>query len=59
MFDIVPGNPDQSILVCRMASEEPEIRMPELGSVIAHEAGLEVVRDWIAAMEPVDCAPTP
>ena len=28
---IVPGQPDASILVFRMESTEPEIRMPELG----------------------------
>lgn len=48
-FGIVPGDPDASITVYRMASTDPGSMMPELGRVLAHEEGVELIRDWIAA----------
>ena len=50
MFDIVPGDPEGSILVYRMASDEPGVAMPELGKGTVHEEGVEVVERWIAGM---------
>lgn len=50
-YDIVPGDPDASILVYRMESEEPEIMMPELGRKTAHQEGVQLVRDWIKSMK--------
>ena len=55
-FDIVPGQPEQSILVFRLASVDPAIRMPELGRNLVHAEGLAFIREWIAAM-PGSCAP--
>lgn len=49
LFDIVPGRPQDSILVYRMASLDPGAMMPELGRGTVHEEGVAVVRDWIAA----------
>jgi uncharacterized repeat protein (TIGR03806 family) len=54
-YDIVPGQPDQSILVFRISSTEPDIRMPELGRNMVHEEGVALVREWITAMSG-DCA---
>jgi uncharacterized repeat protein (TIGR03806 family) len=54
-YDIVPGLPDQSILIFRMQSTEPEIRMPELGRNLVHEEGVALIREWITAM-PGACA---
>lgn len=51
-FDIVPGKPDQSILIHRMASREPGVMMPELARSVPHEEGLAVVRAYIASMQP-------
>ncbi|MFN4025721.1 MAG: SO2930 family diheme c-type cytochrome [Hyphomonas sp.] len=48
---IVPGDPDASILVYRMASTEPGVAMPELGRSVDDPDGLALIRDWIAAME--------
>lgn len=56
-YGIVPGAPDQSILVFRLASTQPQIRMPELGRNLVHEEGLALIRAWIAAMPPDDCVP--
>ena len=50
-YDIVPGQPDQSILVYRMASSDPGEMMPELGRSIAHDEGVALMREWIAAMD--------
>ena len=50
-FDIVPGQPDKSILVYRIASTDAGIMMPELGKRLVHEEGLALVRQWIAAMK--------
>lgn len=49
-FAIVPGKPDQSILLYRMASTEGGVAMPELGRETRDPAGETVVRAWIAGM---------
>ncbi|MCW5922189.1 MAG: hypothetical protein KIS77_07600 [Saprospiraceae bacterium] len=50
-FGIVPGKPAESILVYRMESNDPGIRMPELGRQLAHKEGLELVKAWIKEMK--------
>ena len=50
-FDILPGDPEASILVYRMASDEPGVAMPELGKATVHEDGVALVERWIAQME--------
>jgi len=50
MVSIDPGHPDRSILAYRMESTEPGVMMPELGRTQPDEAGLALVRDWIAAI---------
>jgi uncharacterized repeat protein (TIGR03806 family) len=52
LYDIVPGQPDASILMLRIESTDAEIMMPELGKRLIHEEGVALVREWIAAMEP-------
>lgn len=49
-FDVVPGDPDHSILYRRMASLEGGVAMPEVGRSIRDGAGEAAVRAWIAAM---------
>jgi hypothetical protein len=49
-YDIVPGKPDQSILVYRIASTDAGVMMPELGKRLVHEEGLRLIREWITAM---------
>lgn len=59
-FDIVPGQPDKSILVFRIASTDGGIMMPELGKRMVHTEGVELVREWIAAMpQQGDSPPVP
>ena len=50
-FGIVPGAPDQSILVHRLASAEPGVAMPELGKSVVDPDGVAVVRRWILEMK--------
>ena len=54
-YDIVAGDPEASIMVYRMASTDPEIKMPELPTVTSDKAGTELIRDWIAAMPADTC----
>ncbi len=49
--DLVPGHPDTSIIVYRMASTDPGVLMPELGRSVVHEEGLALVRDYISKMQ--------
>jgi len=50
-YGIVPGDPDHSIMVYRMASTDPEIKMPELPNLLPDADGLALIRAWIAGME--------
>lgn len=52
LYDIDPGNPDKSIMLFRMDSEDPGIMMPELGRKIIHKEGVELIRQWIASLKP-------
>jgi uncharacterized repeat protein (TIGR03806 family) len=51
LFDVVPGHPEQSILVHRIASTEPGVAMPELGRTLVHEEAVAVIRTWIGEMK--------
>lgn len=50
LLDIVPGKPDESILLYRMLSDEPGVMMPEMGRDTTHREGVDLIRQWIAAM---------
>lgn len=50
-FGIVPGKPAESILLFRMESDDPGIRMPELGRQLAHREGLALIEAWIKNMK--------
>jgi uncharacterized repeat protein (TIGR03806 family) len=50
-YSIVPGNPDQSILIHRITSLEPGEMMPELGRKMQHEEGVKLIREWISKMK--------
>jgi parallel beta-helix repeat protein len=49
-YDIVPGQPDKSILIRRMRSERPANKMPELGRNLVHEEGVQLIEAWIKEM---------
>ncbi|QTN39344.1 hypothetical protein HZ996_09400 [Cryomorphaceae bacterium] len=51
LYDIVPGAPQESILLYRMESLDPGVMMPELGRSSVHREGVELIRAWIEEME--------
>lgn len=53
-YGIVPGKPDASILVFRMETNDPAMRMPETGRSVVHQAGVGLIRAWIAGL-PGEC----
>jgi len=55
IYDVVPGDPDRSVLHCRVASDDPTIQMPPLGRRLVHDEGVALLRAWIAGMEPGSC----
>ncbi len=55
LFDIVPGNPDESVLVFRMASTDPEIKMPEIPTRRSDARGVALISEWIASLPADDC----
>jgi len=54
-FSIKPGYPEDSIMVHRMKSSEPDIKMPELPLKTVDTFGVKVVSEWIEQMEPKGC----
>lgn len=54
-YDVVPGDPDHSIMICRMNSTQGKDQMPPLGRRIVHAEGIALIREWIAQM-PGACA---
>ncbi|EOZ96896.1 hypothetical protein A33Q_2206 [Indibacter alkaliphilus LW1] len=49
-FGIYPGKADESIITFRMGTNQVGAAMPELGRVTVHEEGLQLIKDWINAM---------
>jgi uncharacterized repeat protein (TIGR03806 family) len=50
-YNIVPGQPDESILVFRLEATRPDIRMPEILRQTVHTESAALVREWIAGLE--------
>lgn len=50
LYDIVPGKPDESILVYRLDSTDPGIMMPELPRRMVDEEGVALIREWIEGL---------
>lgn len=49
-FDIVPGQPDQSILTYRISSTQAGVVMPEFGRGRVDHDGVALVKEWIGGM---------
>jgi len=56
-YDLVPGHPEQSILLARMTSTRPKEMMPQIGRSTVHQEGVALIHDWIQSL-PSD-APCP
>ncbi|WP_259014007.1 SO2930 family diheme c-type cytochrome [Emticicia fluvialis] len=50
-FDIVPGKPEESILLYRIESTDPGEMMPEVGRKTNHKEGIELIKEWIKQMK--------
>ena len=46
-----PGDAEKSITVYRMNSNEPDVRMPEIGRTLIHDEGVALVREWINSLQ--------
>lgn len=50
LYDIVPGKPDESILMYRLETDRVGEMMPEIGRSLVDREGTELIRQWIEAM---------
>ncbi len=54
-YSIIPGNPQESIMIYRMSSNQPDVAMPELARSVIHEEGIQLISDWIQSLPPAGC----
>ena len=58
-YDLVPGDAEESILVCRISAVSPPApaadMMPPLGRTIEDKEGVALVSEWIDSMAPSMC----
>ncbi len=50
-YGIVPGHPEESIFIYRVGSNDPAIRMPEIGRSMVHEEGLALLTQYIKELQ--------
>ena len=58
-YDIVPGDPDTSILYFRTDTEQVGAMMPLIGRSLTHQRGAELLHAWIAALPANPCVAPP
>jgi parallel beta-helix repeat protein len=59
-YDIVPGKPEESIVLYRLESTEPGVMMPELPRRLVPDEAVSLIREWIGQMKaPIKQASTP
>ena len=51
-YDIVPGKPDESILMYRLETEQPGARMPSLARNLIHAESNALIQEWIVSLTP-------
>lgn len=54
---IRPGEPENSVLLARMKSEDLAWRMPYVGSEVVDEMGVQLIEDWIRSLQSCDSLP--
>jgi uncharacterized repeat protein (TIGR03806 family) len=54
-YDIVPSDPDDSILIYRLAITAPKAMMPQIGRATVHTEGLALLRDWVSSLPAQSC----
>ena len=52
VYDLVPGKPEESILLARMESTRPKEMMPQIGRSVIHDEGIALIREWIRSLSP-------
>jgi len=52
---LTPHAPQQSVLLARMQTLEDRTRMPQIGTYQLDSAGVKLIGDWIAEMQPNSC----
>jgi uncharacterized repeat protein (TIGR03806 family) len=50
IYDLVPGKPDESILVARMISTRPKEMMPQIGRSVVHQEGVALISEWVRSL---------
>lgn len=55
LWDVVPGDPDRSIVVYRMRSTEPQIKMPQLPTMTSDAMGTGLISAWISSLQLPPC----
>jgi uncharacterized repeat protein (TIGR03806 family) len=50
-YDVVPGHPEQSILIYRVTQTVPSLAMPELGRSLEHVEGVALLSDWVTQLQ--------
>jgi uncharacterized repeat protein (TIGR03806 family) len=55
-FDVVPGDPDASVLSYRMSVTDPGVAMPQIGRDVVDTEGLALVRQWITTLPKAPCS---
>ena len=55
LFDVVPGHPEQSVMIYRMKSSDPKAKMPQLPLTTVDEFGVRLLSDWIASLAGGPC----
>lgn len=54
-YDVVPGKPEESIMIFRMKSTDPEIKMPEIPNLVPDQAGIALISEWITSLQLPPC----
>ena len=55
MYDIVWGHPEESIMISRMSSTEPETKMPQIPTITSDANGTKLITDWIKSVPEQPC----
>ena len=50
LYDIVPGEPDASVIPYRVESTSPAAAMPQIGRSVVDTHGLALINQWISEM---------
>ena len=50
-FSIMPGAPEESILLYRIGTDDPGAMMPELGRSLVFDDSVDLIAEWIASLE--------